>query len=248
MNVSIVIPARLKSSRFPNKILANLCGKPVLRHVWERVVSATTADEVLILADSDITIEAAKSWGAQVLMTPESCDSGTERIVSVLDKICGDLIINVQGDEPFVDMDIVKNIISAAKNSDADIFTPIFKIKSSEEIFNPNRVKCVVSHNNRALYFSRSAIPFVRDEKETNKWIEHCDFFGHIGIYGYKRHVLENYNNLLDGKLDHIEKLEQLRMLENGYAIETILAKEGTIGIDTPEDLLLAAKALQHNN
>lgn len=244
MQVSVCIPARLHSSRFPKKLLADLCGKPVLQHVFDRVCTCKDVNNVFILSDSKEVRDAALGFGANVIETSEKCVSGTERIVSVLDQIPGDFILNVQGDEPFFDIGIIERILVKANSSGADIFTAVFKFHDMAAVSDPNCVKVIVNYAGRALYFSRSIIPYVRDEKDVSKWIEHTNYYGHVGIYGYHRSVLERYNDMVCGGLEFIEKLEQLRFLENGFLIDTVETLDRTIGIDTPEDLENARKLL----
>ncbi|MDR1256029.1 MAG: 3-deoxy-manno-octulosonate cytidylyltransferase [Puniceicoccales bacterium] len=240
MEVTICIPARLKSVRFPGKVLANLAGKSVLQHVFDRVASLPNVGDVVVLCDSKVVRVAAENFGARVIDTAEACSSGTERIVSALDRISGDFIINVQGDEVFFDATVIRKMVAKCGGSDAHIFTPIYKFDSMEDALDPSRVKVVLGHDGRALYFSRSVIPFVRDEKNVDKWLQHTDLYGHVGIYGFRRTVLENYHNLAPGKLESVEKLEQLRFLESGYAIDTVRASQPSFGIDTPADLAKA--------
>ncbi|MDR1413434.1 MAG: 3-deoxy-manno-octulosonate cytidylyltransferase [Puniceicoccales bacterium] len=236
MKIAIAIPARFASQRFPKKLLADLCGKPVIQHVYETAKRADVTDRVYILVDSEEVASIAKTFCDTVLMTSPECYCGTDRIVSVLDKIDGDFLVNVQGDEPLLDPKVLVGLCEHAKISQADIVTPIFKIVDASDISDPGRVKVVVRRDGRALYFSRSAIPFVRGVEEQN-WLGHHQFFGHIGVYGYRRAVLENYKNLFESRLELAESLEQLKFLDNGYTIDTIVASSPSIGIDTPEDL-----------
>lgn len=244
MNYSIVIPARIGSTRFPRKILANLCGKPVIQHVYERAIESGVTSDVTILTDSDEIVNVAKSFGATSIMTSTDCCCGTERIASVLNKTSGDFIINIQGDEPLLDPQTIIAIAERAQSSTADVITPVFKICNIDDIDNPNRVKVAVGFFGQALYFSRSPIPFVRGI-EHSQWLQNNTFYGHVGVYGYHRHVLEQYTNLKNGQLETAESLEQLRLLENGYKIDTVVVNKPSIGIDTPEDLIKAEKFLQ---
>ncbi len=245
MEVSVCIPARLNSSRFPKKVLADLCGKPVLQHVFDRVCTCLNINHIYILSDSEVIKNTALEFGADVIETSDKCNSGTERIVSVLDKIEGDFIINVQGDEPFFDIGIIERILVKSKESKADIFTPIFKFKNMSDVSDPNYVKVVINYAGQALYFSRSVIPFVRDERDSSKWMDYASYYGHVGIYGYRRSVLEQYNLMNPSELEYIEKLEQLRFLENGFVVDTVETLNKTIGIDTPEDLEKARQLLK---
>jgi 3-deoxy-manno-octulosonate cytidylyltransferase (CMP-KDO synthetase) len=240
VDATICIPARLKSSRFPNKILADLGGKPVLQRVFERASSVRGIGDIIVLCDSDVVREVAEGFGARAIGTPENCASGTERIVSALDRIPGEFIVNVQGDEPFFDTGVIEKMVSKSRASAADIFTPICKFGSMRDALDPNCVKAAVGYNGRALYFSRSVIPFIRDGEGANGRLKCGELYCHVGVYGYRRKFLENYHNLVPGRLESMEKLEQLRFLENGYAIDTVEATYPSIGIDTPEDLARA--------
>ncbi|MDR2737845.1 MAG: 3-deoxy-manno-octulosonate cytidylyltransferase [Puniceicoccales bacterium] len=244
MKTIIAIPARLESSRFPRKILADLCGKPVIQWVYEVAKRADISDGIYVLVDAVETENVVKSFGARAIMTSPDCYCGTARIVSIIDRIDADFIVNIQGDEPLLDPGVLVEMVERAKTNTADIITPIFRITEVEDIDNQSLSKVAVAANGRALYFSRSPIPFVRGiEKE--KWLDKHRFFGHVGVYGYKRHVLENYNKLSRSELETAESLEQLRFLDNGYSIDTIIVKRPTIGIDTPDDLRRAKKSIE---
>ena len=244
MKCSIVIPARIGSVRFPRKVLANLCGKPIVQHVYENAKAAKITDDISILTDSEDIANVVKSFGGKVLMTSADCKCGADRIASVIDKIDGDLVINVQGDEPLLKPDIIAKVAKLANRSSASILTPIYKIREQSELDNPNRVKVAVGANMRAVYFSRSPIPFLRDV-EKSQWLQKADFWGHIGIYGYTRSVLENYKNLKPSILEQYESLEQLRFLENGYSIDVVVVESSSIGIDFPSDLQVAEEMLR---
>jgi 3-deoxy-manno-octulosonate cytidylyltransferase (CMP-KDO synthetase) len=245
MKVSITVPARLQSSRFPQKILKNLGGVPILRRVLERLGRVQAADEILALVDDDKVFQRVSQWGFRAILTPVDCSSGTERIVFSREKLVGDFILNVQSDEPFISLDLLDEMISIAKNSDADVLTAIYPLTSSEALFNPNRVKVVLDARDRAIYFSRHPIPFLRDIGERERWPTQHQFWGHIGVYGYRRKVLFQYPSLKEGVLENAERLEQLRLLENGISIRCIRSGEGNIGIDRPEDLTAAEEFLQ---
>ena len=241
---SIVIPARIGSVRFPRKVLANLCGKPIVQHVYENAKAAKITDDISILTDSEDIANVVKSFGGKVLMTSADCKCGADRIASVIDKIDGDLVINVQGDEPLLRPDIIAEVAKLANRSSASIFTPVYKIREQSELDNPNRVKVAVGANMRAVYFSRSPIPFLRDV-EKSQWLKKADFWGHIGVYGYIRSVLENYKNFKPSILEQYESLEQLRFLENGYSIDVVVVESSSIGIDFPSDLQIAEEMLR---
>ncbi|MDR0590764.1 MAG: 3-deoxy-manno-octulosonate cytidylyltransferase [Puniceicoccales bacterium] len=245
MKVSIVIPARLQSSRFPRKILQNLGGIPLLRRVLERVGKLQSADEIIALVDDENVLQRVSQWGFHGILTAKDCISGTERVVSVAGQLAGDFAISVQGDEPFIATDLLEKMIAAAKSAGAknaplSVWTAIYPIASSEMLFNPNRVKVVVDKNDRAIYFSRAPIPFLRDVKDREQWPECYPFWGHVGVYGYSKEILTQYPFLKEGILERAERLEQLRLLENGIPFQCLRAQEPSISIDTPEDLAAA--------
>ncbi|MDR1232916.1 MAG: 3-deoxy-manno-octulosonate cytidylyltransferase [Puniceicoccales bacterium] len=236
MKTIVAIPARLGATRFPKKVLADLDGKPMIQHVYEKAKQANVADDVYVLVDAVEVENAVRTFGGKSIMTSPECHCGTDRIVSVLGQMQADFIINVQGDEPLLDPQSLVDICERAKTSRADIITPIFKITDFADIDDPSRVKVAVCQDGKALYFSRSPIPFVRSV-EKSEWLTHHQFWGHIGVYGYRRTVLESYKKLHASPLETAESLEQLKFLDNGYTIDTIVTKCPTIGIDTPEDL-----------
>jgi 3-deoxy-manno-octulosonate cytidylyltransferase (CMP-KDO synthetase) len=236
MKISIAIPARFASTRLPQKLLLDLAGYPVLYHSWKRVSSVHDIEEVVILADHAAVAEAAQGFGANVWMTNPQCSSGTERIASVADRFVGDFIINVQGDEPFIDTQLLEAIAKYAQHGHCDIVTAAYRISELSDLINLNRVKVVLGHQREALYFSRSPIPFVRDV-EKKYWLEHGTFWGHIGVYGYSKSFLQGLPHLPAGILSETEKLEQLQFLEAGKRIHVLEAVKPTLGIDTVEDL-----------
>jgi 3-deoxy-manno-octulosonate cytidylyltransferase (CMP-KDO synthetase) len=208
----------------------------MLWHVFQRVVKAERIDAVWILTDSAEVFEAASSWGAKTIMTAEDCPSGTARIASVIDQLDADIIVNVQGDEPLMDGTVVDKMVDALEGSDADVVTPVYRIDSTDDIANLNINKVVRASDDTALYFSHSPIPHVRDEPMED-WVSHAPFWGHVGVYGYRRFVLEEYGQLPEGQLERVEKLEQLRLLEAGKRILTVEIDYHPMGVDVPTDL-----------
>lgn len=237
------MPARLESKRFPRKVLEDFDGQPLLIYVLSRLSNAFKDVCVTALVDSAEVFSLVQDSGFKALMTSTVCKSGTERLVSVKDEIIGDFVINVQCDEPFLPMGFISDMIRTAEISTEEIFTGCYPIKDNASLFNPNRVKVVLDNDDCAMYFSRSAIPFVRDVPQ-NEWIDNASFFGHIGVYGYKRAFLDNYHLMRPSELEGMEKLEQLRFLENQYKIKVIHAEDEFFGIDTQEDLAIARKIL----
>ena len=233
-----VIPARYASTRFPGKVLADLGGKPILRHVWERT-KRSKADTVLIAVDDPKVFEAARAFGADVVMTSPNHPSGSDRIWEAVRERDAEVIINVQGDEPFVKPQVIDALIDAMSDAGApDMATVAVPCPRAEFADNPNMVKVVMSADSYALYFSRSMIPFLRTggtEMET---------FRHWGIYAYRREALARFVSLPEGNLEKCEKLEQLRALENGMRIKVIRTVYQSVGIDTPEELEKAERFL----
>ncbi|MCV6638426.1 3-deoxy-manno-octulosonate cytidylyltransferase [Candidatus Albibeggiatoa sp. nov. NOAA] len=233
-----VIPVRLASTRLPNKPLVDIKGHPMIWHVYHRCLQAKKIAEVHVATDTPEIAEMVESWGGKAWMTDESCQSGTERIVSIVDKLDADIIINVQGDEPLLEPQVIDEMVDAFESTEPmpDIVTPACKIKP-EDIFNPNVVKMVVRHDGYAMYFSRNPIPYVRDAENNEQWQQKVEFLGHLGMYGYRRHVLESYAQIPESPLENIERLEQLRFLQAGFGIYTYPTEHSHISVDTPEDL-----------
>ncbi|MFA9372506.1 MAG: 3-deoxy-manno-octulosonate cytidylyltransferase [Labilibaculum antarcticum] len=236
-----VIPARYASTRFPGKPLADINGKPMIQKVYEQALKAL--EHVYVATDDERIEEAVKSFGGKVIMTSPNHQSGTDRIAEAAKLITRkltidfDVVINIQGDEPFIQPDQINSLKSCFKNPSTEIATLIKKISNSDEIFDPNKVKVVTAKDHRALYFSRSPIPFVRGENR-EKWLNNNTFFKHIGMYAYRFDSLMKISKLEQSDLELSESLEQLRWLENGYWIQTEITEHESIGIDTPEDLM----------
>ena len=220
---NIAIPARIASSRLPGKMLKKLGGKPVVQHVIERALQVRNCKKVYVVTDSVEIVEISESLGVQGLMTSPNCHSGTDRIASVLNEISGDWIFNIQGDETFMDPRWMEALIDQASKTEADMLTGVYRLKQIEDVLNPNIVKVVLNEKGYAIYFSRSPIPFVRGIS-TEHWLEECRFWGHLGIYGYRRDLLEGYYRLEQTYLEKAESLEQLRFLANGFQIATLEA------------------------
>ena len=244
--ITAIIPARLASTRLPNKLLLDLEGKPVLQRVWEQVVQAAAVDAVHIATDAEQIAEQARSWGASVYMTSPECVSGTHRIASLLDQIEGTFFLNVQGDEPFIEPKLLDGLIHLWQQQQCDWVTAISRIQDSAALKDSNLVKAVIAQDGRALYFSRSPIPFVRDV-DPDDWPNHHAYWGHIGVYGYTRGLLEKYPTLPPSPLETVEKLEQLRFLEYSFSGYTLVTDYQPIGIDTEADLETARHFLRNN-
>ena len=234
---AVVIPARYASTRFPGKVLAQLAGKQMIQHVFERA-SASKADICLIAADDQRVIDACKGFGATAIMTDPDLPSGTDRIAAALKGIEADVVINVQGDEPLPPTEAINSLIDRMLQSDSPEMATIGVQGSREELDNPNKVKLVKSNSGKALYFSRSMIPFLRTGGVD------MPVYLHWGIYAYRRDVLEKFVNMPAGNLENCEKLEQLRALENDIDIQVLITNLESVGVDTPEDLVRAEAKL----
>ena len=245
MKKVIVIPARLDSSRLPKKVLLDLKGKTVLQRVYEQCLKVKNIDEVYIATDSIEIKEVCKTFTNQVIITKSTHQSGTDRIGEAISSIDCDIVINVQGDEPFIEPNLIEALVNSFSNSDISMASAMSKINNVKDLQNSNVVKVVVDSQNNALFFSRSMLPFPRDVKEissSNEVLEKYQFFRHIGIYGYRKEFLLHYVNMEQSSLEKIEKLEQLRALENGFKIKMIETDSSLMGIDTREDYEEALK------
>ncbi len=238
-----LIPARYASTRFPGKPLALLGGKPVIQRVYEQVTSVL--DDACVATDDERIYNCVKNFGGKVVMTRTDHKSGTDRIEEAIEKIGGDydVIVNIQGDEPFIQRSQIETVCSCFDDEETQIATLGKPFTSMDAVANPNSPKIVVDNNNFAMYFSRSIIPFVRGKEQT-EWLDHYPFLKHLGIYAYRRDVLRKITQLPQSSLEIAESLEQLRWLQNGFKIKVGLTDIETVGIDTPEDLERAEREL----
>lgn len=247
MNVIILIPARYASTRFPGKPLAEIGGKPMIQHVVEK--AKLVAEDVFVATDDERIFERVEAFGGKAVMTSTEHRSGTDRCYEAYCQATGqsgksyDVVVNIQGDEPFILPDQVKALISCFDDPEIQIATLAKQFENPADIFDANKVKVVCSARQTALYFSRSAIPFCRGT-DKEKWVETTPFYKHVGMYAYRPEVLKAITALPQGKLEKAESLEQLRWLENGYKIAVRITAHESIGIDTPDDLLRANEAL----
>ena len=232
-----IIPARWNSTRFPGKPLHLIAGKPLLQHVWKRCRKAKELDSVIIATDDMRIAEAAFDWGAEVAMTSKSHHSGTDRIAEVARKTPQfDFILNIQGDEPLVEPALLDRFVKTLRsNPRLSIVTAAHPFSNTADAASPHQVKVIVDLNGNALYFSRYAIPFLRNRSVPIKYLRHQ------GIYGFRRPALLDFVKWKPTPLEHAESLEQLRALENGVTVHVLLTKHGSPGVDTPAD----AKALE---
>jgi 3-deoxy-manno-octulosonate cytidylyltransferase (CMP-KDO synthetase) len=235
-----IIPARFASTRFPGKPLVMIKGKTMIQRVY---LQASKVLEHVCVATDDVRIkEEVLGFGGKVIMTSPEHQSGTDRCaeaIEVLQKQMKeefDVVLNIQGDEPFIQPVQLEKLMSCFNNSETQIATLVKPIHSNPDIFNPNHVKVVIDNNFRALYFSRSPIPYIRN-KDNSDWSEHHSYYKHLGIYAYKTDVLKEITKLSQSPLELAESLEQLRWLENGYRIIVETTDLESISVDTPEDL-----------
>ena len=245
----VAVPARLQSSRLPNKVLADIGGKPMIQRVLDRCRESTAVDIVVLCTDSQELQQRASAWGFPVLMTADSCSSGSDRIASVADALMAlgwgsttpvaeqTAVINVQGDQPFIDPLVIDAMAAEFRRLDPvpSVVTPVYGLKP-ETVHNPNVVKTLLSHDGRALYFSRSAIPHVRDV-DPSEWHRHTTYWGHVGMYGFRGDVLAGWNRLPASPLEDLERLEQLRLIEAGLTIATFEVQGTSLSVDTAEQL-----------
>ena len=244
MKFIAIIPARYASTRFPGKPLAILGGKPVIQRVYEQAISVLP--EVYVATDDERIFQAVEAFGGQVIMTRTDHKSGTDRIEEAASKINtdADVIINIQGDEPFVQASQIKTLMQLFENTETQIGTLGKHFETTEAANNPNSPKIVTDQRGFALYFSRSVIPYLRGQEQAT-WLSHFPYLKHLGIYAYRREVLREVTQLPQSPLEKAESLEQLRWLENGYRIRVGITNVETVGIDTPEDLQRAEEFLK---
>ena len=230
MNIIAVIPARYAATRFPGKLMQLLGGKAIIRHVYENSVATNLFNDVFVVTDSDIIYNEITHNGGKAIMSKKEHESGSDRIAEAVAEMNVDIIINVQGDEPFIKKEPLEKLVRLFDDPSVLVASLMRKI-SADEAKNPNNVKVVTDKSGYALYFSRSIIPFQRDPEFT------VDYFLHVGVYGYKKDVLMKFTGWPQSALEKTEKLEQLRYLENGIKIKMAETDYNNIAIDTPEDL-----------
>ena len=247
MKVIAIIPARYASTRFPGKPLAILGGKTVIRRVWEQV--SRVIDDVAVATDDRRIAEAVEAFGGRAVITSPDHRSGPDRCYEAYCLIGGeyDVVVNVQGDEPFISPSQIRALTACFDDERTDIATlvkPFAPSDGIEALENPNSPKVVIDNESRAIYFSRSVIPYLRGV-ERSEWLARHTFYKHIGMYAFRRDVLREVTSLPQSSLERAESLEQLRWLENGYKIGVGITDIETVGIDTPEDLARAEEFLR---
>jgi len=238
-NVIGVIPARYDSERFPGKVLQKIGKLTILESVYQHAKNAKTLDRLIIATDSEIIEKEARKFGAEVFLTSSNPRCGSERVAEIAEKIAGKIFVNIQADEPFVpDQAIDMPVLEMKKNRSIICSTPATRIKTEDDLYNPNITKVVMDINGFALFFSGSLLPFPRVyfHKE-HPFFGKVEFLKHIGVYAFRRRFLLKFKRLPSGPLEKFEQLEQLRILENGYRIKVVVISKNSISIDTVKDL-----------
>jgi 3-deoxy-manno-octulosonate cytidylyltransferase (CMP-KDO synthetase) len=242
-----IIPARFASSRLFGKVLADIGGKPMIQHTYENSKKSNLLNEIIIAVDDTKVANIAQSFGARVVMTPKDLQSGSDRAAEILKSLPdAEIIVNIQADEPFIKSTMIDQAIEPLLfDKSVNVSTLAKRIESVEELRSPSVVKVVFDYNNFAMYFSRSPIPFVRDAKTNSQKIQLAEIYKHIGLYVFRRDHLLKFTKLQQTDLEKTERLEQLRMLENGFRIKIVTTEFDTLSVDTPEDLDRARKYYQ---
>lgn len=238
VKVISVIPARYGSTRFPAKPLANICGKPMIQHVYERVKKSKQINEVIVATDHGEIYKKVESFKGKAILTSVSHESGSDRVAEAAERIDGDIFVNVQGDEPLIQPELITILVKESKKHPNSIITAKTMIMDQHNIDNPNIVKVVTDLENNALFFSRSPIPYNREGTELK-------YFKHLGIYCYPVHLLKEFVKLPKSTYEKHEMLEQLRLLENGINIKVIETSYDSVGVDTIEDIEMVEKILR---
>jgi 3-deoxy-manno-octulosonate cytidylyltransferase (CMP-KDO synthetase) len=235
MKIVAIIPSRFGSTRFQGKPLASIAGKSMIQHVYETTAKADIVDRVAVATDDERIVEAVKQFGGEAVMTSETLRSGTDRVAEAAERLgleMDDIIVNVQGDQPLMDPRCLDDVVAPlTADSALGICTLAFRIVDPREYDDPKDVKVVMDHRGDALYFSRAPVPFARDDGET------FDSYKHLGVYSYRRRFLESFRNLPTGRLESIEKLEQLRALEFGHRINVVVTPYDSPEVDLPSDI-----------
>jgi 3-deoxy-manno-octulosonate cytidylyltransferase (CMP-KDO synthetase) len=238
MKVTAVIPARYASTRLPGKPLLKIGGRPMIQWVYEGVGRSSLISDVLIATDDQRILDAVHAFGGEGIMTSPDHPTGTDRLAEVAKKLDSEIIVNVQGDEPLIEAEVIDACVRPMlEGGDFPVVTPCTRIRSHEELLNPDVVKVVLDRSGCALYFSRSPVPYDRDESPSFTNEDQRRFFKHIGLYVYRRDFLLTYNQMEPAPLEKRERLEQLRILENGYKIRVVETEYNSVGVDSQKDL-----------
>ncbi len=238
MKILGIIPARYASTRFPAKALADIAGKSMVQRVYEQARQASSLNEVVVATDHEAIFSHVQSFGGRVVMTSPDHPSGTDRCFEASQRVGADydFVINIQGDEPFIQPEQIDTLASVLTSAGVQLATLIRKIDDLEALFDPNKVRVILNVFHEAIYFSRNPIPYVRGA-EREMWLQKHTFYQHVGMYAYRPDILAEITRLPVSSLEKAESLEQLRWIENGYRIKTAVTAHESMGIDTPEDL-----------
>jgi 3-deoxy-manno-octulosonate cytidylyltransferase (CMP-KDO synthetase) len=240
IKVAGIIPARYGSTRFRGKVLADICGKPMIQHVYERSKKASLLCDLIVATDDKRVMNAVQSFGGKAVMTSSAHPSGTDRVAEAAERLDVDVVVNIQADEPLVSSSVIDSVIKPFVKDGSIVMTTLaHSITNQGELHDPNDVKVVLDRNNFALYFSRALIPYPR---EKDKWFSPENrnrhiWYKHIGMYAYSKAFLLSFAKMKPSPLERVEHLEQLRALERGYRIKVVKTRSRTIGVDTVEDL-----------
>ncbi len=238
MKILGIIPARYASTRFPGKPLMDIAGKSMVQRVYEQAKKCTHLSKVIVATDNERIFDHVTQYGGIAAMTSPNHQSGTDRCAEVARQYSEyDVIINIQGDEPYIDPEQISKLAACFTKHSTQIATLVKKIQTEQELFNVNSPKVVINKHSEAVYFSRSTVPYIRGQEQRN-WLKHFTYFKHIGIYGYRADILQQITRLPLSSLEKAESLEQLRWIENGYCIKVAETELETYAIDTPEDLI----------
>lgn len=233
-----VIPSRYASQRLPGKPLVDLLGKTMVQRVYEQAKKARLIDRVIVATDDSRIETEVKKFGGDVILTPPDIQSGSDRVAVVASKTEGDIFVNIQGDEPLIVPEMINQAVRLLLDETSiQVGTLVKKIRDISDVTNPNVVKVVLDQHMQALYFSRAPIPYLRDEPDATKRLEKHSFYKHIGMYVFRKEFLLQYSQLPKSVLEQAERLEQLRILEAGYAIKTGITEFDSISVDTQEDV-----------
>jgi len=240
-----IIPARHGATRFDGKLLADLCGKPVIQHTWENARKSKAVEDLIIATDDKRIYNVCKGFGAKAVYTSKAHKSGSDRLTEVTASIDTNIVVNIQADEPLIHPSMIDDVVAPLQKSKEPIqmATLCHKIKEEYELFDRNVVKVVMDRKGFALYFSRSVIPYK--PRSINNGHRIKNHYKHIGLYAYTKDFLFTFKSLPQSPLEKVEKLEQLRVIENGYKIKVVETKHDTVGIDTPEDLVKATELIK---
>jgi len=241
MTVTGIIPARYSSTRLPGKPLVLIHGKPMIQRVYEQSKKSKLLSRVIVATDDQRIFDFVESFGGEVMMTSDKHVSGTDRLAEAVKRISCDIVVNVQGDEPFIDPNNIDIAVQPLlEDKMLNVSTLAFKITNPLDLENENKVKVVMDKNNFALYFSRNYIPFDMEHNPARVWtLKDRKFYKHIGLYVYRKSFLIRFSKMKKSYLEEVEKLEQLRILENGERIKVVITKKDSVSIDTAEDIEL---------